>query len=328
MARDRRDFYYHQAKQLGYRSRASFKLKQINEKHRIISQGDSVVDLGAAPGGWLQVAKELSKGKILGVDLQVIEPIEGVQTIRGNINADSTIENIIDIVGKGGADVVICDAAPNLSGNWAYDHARSIELTTSALECAKKILKPDGTFVVKVFQGDMFGDYMNQVRANFVRTSAYTPKASRTQSAEIYVIGKKYLTTSIRKGNEFVVKIDQLGTSGDGAVIVNGLVVFVEEVEIGETVRIVIEDVKPNLAFASVLERNVVDIPKKPVPKNVRIKNEAIKPGLAFADVTESPENPEEPEKVRTKIKPSFAYADVGKKPESSENSNDPDNIE
>src|SRR5690606_34889235 len=205
MARDRRDYYYRRAKEEGYRSRASFKLKQINEKHKIIKRGDSVVDLGAAPGGWLQVAKELSGGKVLGVDLQRIQPIEGVETIQGDINAESTIKEIIQIVGQKGADVVLCDAAPNLTGNWSYDHARSIELATSALECAKKILKPKGNFVVKVFQGDMFGDYMQQVRDNFVRTMAYSPQASRSQSAEIYVIGKRFLTAPLRRGDEFVV---------------------------------------------------------------------------------------------------------------------------
>ncbi len=255
MARDRRDYYYHQAKEEGYRSRASFKLKQINEKYRLIKRGDSVVDLGAAPGGWLQVAKELSGGKVLGVDLQRIEPIDGVETIRGDINADSTIKKIIEIVGKKGADVVICDAAPNLSGNWSYDHARSIELTTSALDCAKKILKPNGNFVVKVFQGDMFKDYMDKVRDNFVRTTAYSPQASRSQSAETYVIGKKFLTAPMRRGDEFVVDIEKLGSSGDGAVLVDGFVVFVKEVKVGEKVKIKIQDVKPNFAFADVAER-------------------------------------------------------------------------
>jgi 23S rRNA (uridine2552-2'-O)-methyltransferase len=255
MARDRRDYYYHQAKEEGYRSRASFKLKQINEKHKIIKRGDSVVDLGAAPGGWLQVAKELSGGKVLGVDLQRIDPIDGVETIHGDINSESTITKIIQAVGTKGADVVLCDAAPNLSGNWSYDHARSIELATSALECAKKILKPNGNFVVKVFQGDMFDDYLKEVRENFVRTAAYSPKASRSQSAEIYVIGKKYLTAPLRKGNEFVVDIEKLGSSGDGAILIEGFVVFVKEVEVGEKVRISITDVKPNFAFAEVEER-------------------------------------------------------------------------
>jgi len=255
MARDRRDYYYHQAKEEGYRSRASFKLKQINERHHIINWGDSVVDLGAAPGGWLQVAKELSGGKVLGVDLQRIVPIEGVETIQGDINAESTIKKIIKTVGAKGADVVLCDAAPNLSGNWSYDHARSIELSTSALECAKKILKPKGNFVVKVFQGDMFNDYMQKVRENFVRTMAYSPKASRSQSAEIYVIGKKFLTAPLRRGDEFVVDIEKLGSSGDGAVLIEEFVVFVKEVEVGEKVRIKITDVKPNFAFADVAER-------------------------------------------------------------------------
>ncbi|MDD2439649.1 MAG: 23S rRNA (uridine(2552)-2'-O)-methyltransferase [Methanosarcinaceae archaeon] len=259
MARDRRDFYYHQAKEKGYRSRASFKLKQINEKHHVIKHGDSVVDLGAAPGGWLQVAKELSKGKVLGVDLQRIKPIEGVQTFRGDLNADSTIKRIIKIVGEEGADVVLCDAAPNLSGNWPYDHARSIELTSSALECAKKILKPKGIFVVKVFQGDMFQTYLNKVKDNFVRTVAYSPKASRAQSAEIYVIGKKFLTAPLHRGEEFVVRIDKLGSNGDGVVLIERFVVFVKEVELGERVRIKIEDIKPNFAFANVVERNLAE---------------------------------------------------------------------
>ena len=150
---------------------------------------------------------------------------------------------------------MLCDAAPNLSGNWSYDHARSIELAPSALECAKKILKPKGSIVVKVFQGDMFGDYMQKGRGNFVRTAAYSPKASRSQSAEIYVIGKKFLTAPLRKGDEFVVDIEKLGSSGDGAVLIEGFVVFVNEVEIGEKVRIKITDVKPNFAFADVAER-------------------------------------------------------------------------
>lgn len=255
MARDRRDYYYHQAKEEGYRSRASFKLKQINEKHNVIKRGDSVVDLGAAPGGWLQVAKQLSGGKVLGVDLQRIAPIEGVETIVGDINADSTIKKIIKTVGEKGADVVLCDAAPNLSGNWSYDHARSIELSTSALECAKKILKPKGNFVVKVFQGDMFNDYLEKVRDNFVHVKAYSPQASRSQSAEIYVIGKKFLTAPLRKGDKFIVDIEKLGSSGDGAVLIEGFVVFVKEVEVGEKVRIKITDVKPNFAFADVEER-------------------------------------------------------------------------
>ena len=255
MARDRRDYYYHQAKKEGYRSRASFKLMQINEKHKIIRRGDSVVDLGAAPGGWLQVAKKLSGGKVIGVDLQKIDYIEGVETIQGDINIESTIKTVIQATDLKGVDVVLCDAAPNLSGNWSYDHARSIELAISALECAKKILKLDGNFVVKVFQGDMFDDYLQNARENFVRTTAYSPKASRSQSAEIYLIGKKFLTAPLHKGDEFVVEIKKLGSGGDGVVLIEKFIVFVKEVAVGEKVRIGIIDVKLNFAFAEVTER-------------------------------------------------------------------------
>ena len=102
---------------------------------------------------------------------------------------------------------------------------------------------------------DRYNDYLNKVRENFVRTAAYSPKASRSQSAEIYIIGKKFLTSPLRKGDEFVVDIEKLGSSGDGAVLVEGFVVFVKEVEVGEKVRIKIADVKPNFAFADVVER-------------------------------------------------------------------------
>lgn len=192
MPRDRRDYFYRKAREEGYRSRAAFKLKQINERFNIIRKRDTVVDLGAAPGGWLQVAKELSGGRVIGVDMLPIEEIEGVETIKGDIRLDATVEKIRERIKKG-ADAVICDAAPSLSGNWSYDHARSIDLASSALECARKLLKPEGKFVVKVFQGDMFPEFLNKVRRHFARVQAFTPKATRKQSAEIYVIGKRLL---------------------------------------------------------------------------------------------------------------------------------------
>ncbi len=195
MPRDRRDYFYRKAKDEGYRSRAAFKLKQINQKFNIIKKRDAVVDLGAAPGGWLQVAKELSGGRVVGVDILPIEEIDGVDTIKGDIRLDVTVEKIRESIKKEGADVVICDAAPNLSGNWSYDHARSIDLATSALECARKILKPGGNFAVKVFQGDMFPEFLDKVRQHFVKVQAFSPEASRKQSAEIYVIGKRLLDT-------------------------------------------------------------------------------------------------------------------------------------
>ncbi len=193
MPRDRRDYFYRKAKKEGYRSRAAFKLKQISERFNLIRKGGTVVDLGAAPGGWLQVSKELTGGKVIGVDMLPIEEIEGVKTIKGDIRLDATVEKIREIIRKDGADVVLCDAAPNLSGNWSYDHARSIDLATSALECARKILKPGGNFAVKVFQGDMFPGYLNKMRRYFAKVQAFSPEASRKQSAEIYVIGRQLL---------------------------------------------------------------------------------------------------------------------------------------
>ncbi|NPE31642.1 TRAM domain-containing protein, partial [Methanococcoides sp. SA1] len=182
----------------------------------------------------------------------------------GDITSDETIKTIIEMVGEGGADVVICDAAPNLSGNWSLDHARSIDLTTSALECAKKILKPKGHFIVKVFQGDMFKEYMDKVRESFTYTRAFSPKASRQESAEIYVIGKKLLTAPLKIDDKFDVTIKKIGSKGNGIAFVEDFVVFVQdEVKKGDLVRIKIVDVKPEFAFAIVIARYAPDGSKK-----------------------------------------------------------------
>jgi len=249
MPRDRRDFFYRKAKDEGYRSRAAFKLKQINEKFKIINKGDTVVDLGAAPGGWLQVAKELSGGIIVGVDILDIEEIEGVDVIKGDIRLDKTIEKIKEKIKSDRADVVICDAAPNLSGSWSYDHARSIDLSTSALECARKILKNGGNFAVKVFQGDMFPDFLNKVRGIFGKVQAFSPEASRQQSAEIYIIGKELLTDAVKMNGEYAVTIEDTGASGDGIAKINDFVVFVKDAKKGEKLNIRIRFIKPNFAF-------------------------------------------------------------------------------
>ncbi len=255
MARDRRDTYYWRAKEEGYRSRAAFKLLQINQKFTIIKEEDTVVDLGAAPGGWLEVAKKLSGGRVIGVDLQRISPIEGVETIKGDITSDKTIKKIFDLVGEGGVDVVICDAAPNLSGNWSYDHARSIDLARSALGCAIKILKPEGHFVVKVFQGDIFKSFLDDASNSFTLTKSFSPVASRSQSAEIYVVAKKFLNVPVRKGEELDVEITSTGSTGDGVVRIQDFVVFVKGANEGDKVRVKVKDVKPNFAFADVIAR-------------------------------------------------------------------------
>jgi 23S rRNA (uridine2552-2'-O)-methyltransferase len=252
MPAKRRDLYYNKAKQMGYRSRAAFKLKFINEKYSLIKQGDAVVDLGAAPGGWLQVAKEISGGPVIGVDLQKIEPLEGIITIRGDMTSPITQEKIFDKVEKVG--VVICDAAPNLTGNWALDHARSIDLSKTALGVAVKLLAPGGNFLVKVFQGDLYKDFVDETGKYFSRVFTYKSPASRSQSAEIYVIGKGFLTTTVRKGDVLDVMIDGVGKSGDGVAHVDGFVIFVNGAREGSRVKIKIKDVKPEFGFGEIVE--------------------------------------------------------------------------
>jgi 23S rRNA (uridine2552-2'-O)-methyltransferase len=254
MARDQKDYYYRLAKQEGYRARSAYKLLQINEKFNVIKRGDSVVDLGAAPGGWLQVAAKLSGGIIVGIDLEGIAPIPGVKTFVADITHESTVDLVKDALG-GEADVVICDAAPNLTGAWHRDHAVSVDLARSALKIAKKLLKPRGNFVVKVFQGDLFLDYLNEVRKEFSSVHAHSPLASRKESAETYVVAKKLLTSPVRRGDVLDVQIEYLGKSGDGVAIVEGFAIIVRKAQQGEKLRVKIDAVKPNFAFADILER-------------------------------------------------------------------------
>jgi 23S rRNA (uridine2552-2'-O)-methyltransferase len=256
MVKDQRDHYYWKAKEDGYRARSSYKLLQINKKFNLIKKGDSVVDLGAAPGGWLQVAKELSAGKIVGVDLQRIEPISGVTTFQGDMTRDETIDNIKEFLG-GEADVVISDASPNLSGAWDYDHARSIDLAESALATAEKLLKPRGNFLAKVFQGDMFNGYLEHVRKKFSRVKVHHPPASRKESAEVYVVAKDLLKgRPVKPGEVYDVKITSLGKSGDGVALIDGFAVIIKGTRLGDEVKVRIKDSKPHFAFGEVIERN------------------------------------------------------------------------
>lgn len=190
----RQDFYYRKAKFEGYRSRASYKLLQIQERYRIVQKGDIVVDLGAAPGGWLQVIRQLDATAIA-VDLQQIAPLEGVTYIRADITSpEIVLAKIQESVGQ--VNVVVSDAAPNLSGVWSLDHARSIDLSSCALKIATDVLKTGGNFVVKVFQGDLFDTFTRDVRAHFGFVKAFNPQASRKQSAEIYIVAKRYVDNS------------------------------------------------------------------------------------------------------------------------------------
>ena len=193
-AERKKEFFYRQAKKENYRSRAAFKLKQINEKFEIIHIGDRIVDLGASPGGWSQVASEYvgTAGKVVSVDIKRMRPIEGVEFIVGDIRNKKTVTQLLEKLG-GSADVVISDMAPNISGNYSTDHARSIELCEYALDFARQALREGGTLAVKVFEGDLYPEYLKKLRKHFRSVKGHTPRASRPASSEIYVIAKGFM---------------------------------------------------------------------------------------------------------------------------------------
>lgn len=188
----KRDYYYKKAKEEKYRSRATYKLFQAVEKYHFIKEGDVVVDLGAAPGGWTQAARKIvgKEGFVLGVDLKPIEPFpeHNVQTIIDDITNPEITRRILKMLPRK-ADVVISDVSPNISGIWELDHARQIDCAHKALEIALKTLRPRGNFFVKVFQGDMLTDYIKKVRKYFEDLRIVKPKASRAKSSEVFVLG-------------------------------------------------------------------------------------------------------------------------------------------
>jgi 23S rRNA (uridine2552-2'-O)-methyltransferase len=187
----KRDYYYKKAKAEQYRSRATYKLSQAVEKYRFIQRGDVVVDLGAAPGGWIQAARKIvgNRGFVLGVDLKSIEPFpqEYVRTIVGDITEPETLQQILDFLPRK-ADVVVSDASPNISGIWEVDHARQIDVANQALKLALEILRPSGNFFVKVFEGDMLNDFIKTVEKHFETVKVIKPKASRAKSSEMFIL--------------------------------------------------------------------------------------------------------------------------------------------
>jgi len=198
LARRRKDYYYREAKREEYRSRASFKILQAVKRYGFIGLGDVVVDLGAAPGGWLQIARKIvgEKGFVLGVDIHKIEPLgyPNVYAIVGDIR-DPEIATRIKAILPRSADAVISDVSPNVSGIWEVDHARQVELAECSLQIATRILEVNGHFFVKVFQGEMFNQYLNDVRKLFSIVKVVKPRASRKESAEIYILGLYYTSS-------------------------------------------------------------------------------------------------------------------------------------
>ena len=194
MQERKRDYYYRKAKEEKYRSRAAYKLFQAVEKYHFIKEGDVVVDLGAAPGGWTQAARKIvgAEGFVLGVDLKPMEPFpeKNVRTIVGDITGPDAVKQILGMLPRK-ADAVISDVSPNISGIWELDHARQIDLAERALEIALETLKPGGNFFVKVFQGDMLNDFIGMVKRHFEDVKIIKPKASRAKSSEIFILGMR-----------------------------------------------------------------------------------------------------------------------------------------
>lgn len=185
------DPFVQQAQKDGYRSRAAYKLIEIDERDHLIRAGMVVVDLGATPGGWSQVAanKIGDKGKVIALDLLPLNPLPRVEFIQGDFREDNVLAQLEARLGGKQIELVISDMAPNISGIDLSDQARSIYLAELALEFAVQHLKPGGAFLVKVFQGVGFEDYVKLMRKHFVKVASRKPKASRDRSSEVYMLG-------------------------------------------------------------------------------------------------------------------------------------------
>ena len=187
------DPYVHRARAEGYRSRSAYKLIEIAKRDRLARPGDHVVDLGAAPGGWAQALAERvgRSGRVIAVDLLEIAPIPGVTIVRGDFREETVLRRLKDTVEGRKLDLVVSDMAPNLSGVGATDQARSIQLCELALEFARVHLKPQGAFLVKVFQGTGYPAFLAAMRGVFVAVASRKPRASRGDSKEMYLVGKE-----------------------------------------------------------------------------------------------------------------------------------------
>jgi len=193
----KREHFYKEAKRLGYRARSAFKLKQIQKRFGVFSKEDIVIDLGATPGGWSQVAKEYvdKQGIVIGADILPIKPLDDVQFIQGDIADNETVEKIKQILNDTKADVVLSDMSPDISGNYSVDQARSLWLCERALEVAEQVLHPNGTFVCKIFEGADTKEFIEKVKQCFSSVRTFTPDASRKSSSEIYIIAKSLKNT-------------------------------------------------------------------------------------------------------------------------------------
>lgn len=199
----RKDTYFKKAKQEGYPSRAAYKLLEIHEKDKLFKPGMCVVDLGAAPGGWSAVAKELigDEGILIAVDLLPIASIPGIIRIQGDFNETAILDQLLVAVKehtkKGQADLVISDMAPNITGMNSIDQPRSLHLVELAWDCVQKVLKPGGNFLVKIFQGEGTDALIAELRRHFKQVKLRKPSASRAKSREVYILASGFLGYNI-----------------------------------------------------------------------------------------------------------------------------------
>lgn len=183
-----------QAQREGYRSRACYKLLELQEKDRLILSGATVLDLGSAPGGWSQVAADLvgDNGRIIASDILPMDGLAGVEFIQGDFTEDAVFERLVEAINGQPVSVVLSDMAPNLSGLNAVDQPRAMYLVELALDLALKVLEPGGTFVAKIFQGEGFDALLQSARDEFGQVVTRKPKASRSRSREVYLVAKGY----------------------------------------------------------------------------------------------------------------------------------------
>jgi len=190
----KKDHYRKLARDEGYRSRASYKLKELNKSYRIIGAGHFVLDLGCAPGGWMQVAAKIvgNKGKVMGIDRSYVEEIPRTFILRASIDDDNIVKDIFDYFGEK-VNTVICDLSPQVTGNWSVDHASQISLNYSAVKITEQVLKKKGNSLFKVFDGEFSNEFYHYMKKKFLRVKLTKPKASRKPSSELYCICLGYI---------------------------------------------------------------------------------------------------------------------------------------
>lgn len=190
----RNDYYVKQARKVGYRSRAAFKLLEIDERDRLLKPGMVVIDLGAAPGGWSSVAKQKvgERGKVFALDILPMEALPGVEFLQGDFNEESTVNELLKRVDNHQVDLVMSDMAPNITGIAIVDQLKIFQLSEQAFELAKQVLKPGGNFLVKVFHGQGFDAFLKAIKTSFSTVHIRKPKSSRDRSSEVYIVAMHF----------------------------------------------------------------------------------------------------------------------------------------